>query len=282
MSVQGWKWWQWLIVSLVVGGIVGLVLTTRDIDDPSLPSLSVGNFLNKLRLRTDKGEPVVTKIRVSPVTADNEGKPTQVVTFWERLKNKETGSWDPVRQYRVYTTIPVFPKAPRANYGISDYLADQKKDFPALDTGFNWWQVPRNAWLMSMGGSVLLIGVVWPQVIRMLVKMGLGNPEVPQEAGYDLSKVQQRPTERPAAPVATEEDAAELAAFNAQLESKVGGMKIVDEKRDETEERRQEQAVIRKLSDAPLERQDADKKPDEEKTFGGEYYPVARPGTRDA
>jgi len=142
--------------------------------------------------------------------------------------------------------------------------------------------VPRNAWLMSMGGSVLLIGVVWPQVIRMLVKMGLGNPEVPQEAGYDLSKVQQRPTERPAAPVATEEDAAELAAFNAQLESKVGGMKIVDEKRDETEERRQEQAVIRKLSDAPLERQDADKKPDEEKTFGGEYYPVARPGTRDA
>jgi len=281
MSVQGWKWWQWLFVSLVVGGIVGLVLTTRDIDDPSLPSLSLGNFLNKLRLRTESGEPIVTKIRVSPITRDNVGTPTQVVTFWEKLKNKETGSWDPVRQYRVYTKIPVFPKAPRADYGISDYLADQKKEFPALDTGYNWWQVPRNAWLVSMGGSVLLIGIIWPQVIRLLVKMGLGNPELPQEAGYDLSKVRQRSTARAAAPVATSEEAAQLAALNAQLESNVADMLIAEDERDEAEERRHEQAVIRKLSDAPLEPQETDTKPEENKNFGGEYYPVARPSTRD-
>lgn len=278
MSVQGWKWWQWVLVSLFIGVLIGWTLTNRELDDPSVPSTSLGSFMQKLRMRTDTGEPVLTKIRVSPLVADDAGKMVQVVTFWERLKNKETGHWDPVRPYRMYTHVPVFPKAPRADYGIVDFLADQKKEIPALDAGFGWWQVPRNAWLLSIGGSVLLIGVAWPLCIRAMVKLGLGNPEAPAEAGYDLSKVTARPTLRPAGPVAPNEaDAAELAAINARLQSNVSDMLVKAEKRDDEAERRAEAAVVRKLSDVPLETPDTPATRNDDKSFGGEYYPVARP-----
>ena len=281
MSLQGWAWWKWVVVSLIVGALIGWTLTNREPDDPSLPSTTLTSFLNKLRLRTDGGDPVVAKIRVGPLVTDNAGKKVQVVTFWEKLKNRQTGNWDPVRQYRLYTAIPLFPKVPQPNYGIVDYLADAKQQMPGLDAGFSWWQVPRNAWLISMGGSVLVIGVLWPLTIRMMVKLGLGNPEVADDAGYDLSQTRTRPSNAVVVPQGISADAqAQLAALNERLEQHVGDMLIGDEKPDVAKERKAEQAVIRKLSSVPAEQNEPTGQQEKPISFDGEFYPVARPTTK--
>ena len=283
MQFQRWRWWQWLVVSLIVGGVLGFVLSRQDMDDPSIPSLSVGEFLRKLQIRTDNGDSVLTDIRVSPPLPDVHGKVMRAVTFWEKQKRKSDGVWLPVREWRMYAMTPFYPRAPRADYSILDFLADKKKDIPSLDFAIRWWQVPGNMYLLCIGGSVLLIGVLWPLTMRGLVAAGLGAPENETET-TDLSHVQTTsgdiPTHLKTGVSAADRD--KLAVLNAELAANVAGMTVTAAAPDETPTAQQEQA-IRDLPNAPLEAAaiDAKAKPSEE-DYKGEYYPVARPIVKKA
>jgi hypothetical protein len=80
-----------------------------------------------------------------------------------------------------------------------------------------WWRTyPAATWV---GGSVLLIGVVWPTVINLLAFGRLTRPR--EEKGTDLSKVKNAAAPAPAGPSA--DDLEHLRELESELEAKLAG-----------------------------------------------------------
>jgi hypothetical protein len=231
-------------------------------------------------------------ITESPLSVRMSMRCTNCVTFKEMRRHIKTSEWAPVASWWMAAPIPFFKIPPRQEFRVADFLQDKAKEIPSLQYRYAWWQVstlpvdPERKWWQTpgamfgfcVGASVLLIGIVWPIVIRLLVKMGLGNPDE-EPAGIDLSKVSNRsPAPSLAATAPIREGAAQLDALNAELEARMGGIAIDSSGRDEEAEIREEQEAIRKLSNAPVEPVAVDTKTDDEADFtGGEFYPVARP-----
>jgi len=293
MALQRWRTWQWVAVALLVGAALGFVATREPADEPEGQSMAVSDFVRRIDRRTDAGDSVLTDILIEPARLTANDKPMQKVTFKEMRRHRETGQWAPVAQWWMAAPIPFFARPPEGNknWRVADFLAAKAKDIPSLDYQYAWWQVAplekdterkwwqttRNMFGLIVAASVLIIGVLWPITIRVLVKMGFGDPDVETE-GIDLSKVSSRSETPLAAAVPTADDAARLEALNAELEAKVGGMLVDDDRRDEEAEIREEQEAIRKLSSAPVEPVAADAAKAADRDFtGGEFYPVARP-----
>jgi hypothetical protein len=256
--------------------------------------MPVSQFVQRIDRRTDSGDSVLTDIVIEPARTSANDKAMQKVTFKEMRRHRETGQWAPVAEWWMAAPIPFFARPPggNQNWRVADFLAAKAKDIPSLDYQYTWWQVAplendterkwwqttRNMFVLIVAASVLVIGILWPIAIRVLVKMGFGDPDVETE-GIDLSKVSSR-SEAPLVTAAgpTADDAARLAAINAELEVQVGGMLVDDDRRDEEAEIREEQEAIRKLSNAPVEPVAAEAAKVADKDFtGGEFYPVARP-----
>lgn len=282
MSFQRWRWWQWTIASLLVGGLLGFAFTRFDIDDTSIATRDLGFMLRLINQKTDTGDSIVDGIRVSPPVVDVRGKSMENVTFWVRQKNKTTGTWDRTEQYQVRVNNPIFnERVATTNYAsMRDYLAEKKKEIPSLDFRFNFYQKPEVIWALSLGGSFVGIGILLPILIRAMVKMGLGLPEIEDEKGVDLSRVSSRGASSPAfAGVGvTDADRDELAALNEKLESNVSDMLIQQDELDEEEERKAEEAVVKKLTGTTLVDEGAPTQSDASREYGGEFYPVVRPG----
>lgn len=282
MAVQRWRWWQWLFLSLLVGALLGFAFTRFDVDDTSIATRDLGFFIRHLNLRTDNNESVVDGIRISPPVLDVRGKAMQNVTFWVRRKHKETGRWERVEQYQVHVPQPVFAANVAKNYPtIQDYLAERAKEFPSLDYRYNRYLEPWALWTLCIGGSVVVIGIIFPLLIRLMVKLGLGYPEDEEPARVDLSRVSSRTaTVSVGSGIGvTEADRSQLEALTEQLESNVSDMLIKREQVDEQKERQAEEAVVKKLAAAPMPDEPAPviQREDEPREYGGEYYPVARP-----
>ncbi len=313
MSVQRVKMWQWLILSVVVGVVMGFFLLSAE-DLGGSGTLSRTEFYRLVRSQTDDGKPVIHQIVISPIFQDVTGKSVQRVNFMMRLKDRQTGVWTDLPGDTT-ADIPYIKTNDNPDNRLSDFLAILKKDRPELDYRFSWWQVsglkplatpatttgggvraffrgsypedreiswwqyPRGAWMVIILASVLLIGVIWPMVIRLLVKLGLGMPE-DQTTGVDLSKVSSRSTtDAPARTGMTDDDMDVLGDLNARLESNVAGMIVDDDALDHDAEQKAEAAVIKKLSNQPAERAADESTPAKPKDYTGEFYPVVKPGT---
>ena len=280
MGLQNWRWWQWAIVSLVVGGLIGFVLTRLDADDPTMDTVPWQQLRFGIDRRTDKGEPVFTKIHVGPVVQNAYGRGVRSVTYWERMRNKTTGQWEPVRQFRVITDVPLSPASPRKDYSVLDFLAEKKKATPTLDYRYDWWWEPRNLWFISVAGSVLVIGVLWPVALRGMVAVGLAEP--PEERGIDLSRVSAAgdsakvPTGRPTSAA----ERAKLDAMNDDLEAALAKSAVEHGRTTQTDTPSAQPAILPLKIDTsePVIAVKAEDKPHE---YTGEFYPVAKPGHKD-
>lgn len=332
MSVQRVRWWQWVVLSLVVGAVFAWVWVDTSADLVSPPGRGRDWFISELRRKTETGEPTLRDIVVEPLKTNVLGEPVQRVRFKVFARNIKTEKWEQMEDGSMIVPVPFIAAAPHQDYRVADWLKEQKEKNPAIDYTYAWWQVsgmlpdnmegetlqkffqrpadkkpwfwqksddrslyfwerpydrelhfwqkPANAWLTAMGASVLLIGVTWPMVIRMLVRMGFGVPE--DELGVDLSKVKSSARPEPVRAGVTDADLSDLDSLNARLEANVAGMLMSQDELDDAEERRAEEAVVRKLEAQRLESQQANAKPEEPKDYKGEFYPVARPaGKKD-
>lgn len=322
MSVQRVRWWQWILISIAVGAVFAYVWVDTSADLYSAPSWDRTKFIRELRRKNENGESTIRDIVVEPLKTNVQGDPVQRVSFKVFLRNVKTEKWEQAEDGSMIASVPFIASAPHNDYRVMDWLNEEKKNNPGLKYTYAWWKVsgmtpdnmekanlerffqrpsdkkpltffqrpadrelhfwqrPGNAWLTAIGASVLLIGVLWPMVIRLLVKMGLGQPE--EEPGVDLSKVRSSSKPEPVRAGVTTDDLNDLDALNARLEENVAGMLINQDELDEEEERRVEEAVVRKLEAQRLEAQQTSGKPDEPKDYKGEFYPVARPaGKKD-
>lgn len=306
MAIQRVRLWQWIVIAVAVGGVLGMFLISAD-DFGNAGTLQATTFYQRLHAKTDDGQPVIHDIVIYPAIQSANGRRVQRVTFMERRRNRDTNQWDDLPGDTV-AEIPYRKDISDPDNRIGDFLKQRKEVMPELDYRFawwrisgvepvegtqaslvrgnipfdrelRWWQYPRGAWIVLMTSSVLLIGLVWPLMIRGLVKLGFGLPEETQDTGVDLSKVSSRTRQETnvAAKGVTDEDLDALGDLNARLAASVGDLSVTDAAPDEAEQKRHEAAVVKQLSNAPAEPTATESKPEEPKDFKGEYYPVARP-----
>jgi hypothetical protein len=205
MTIASVRRWQWIVLGIVVGF---LLRTVRDLNGANLGQF--GDAINdplrfERALATTIAErPAFKDVRVyrQVIRDDAGGESRAVHVVTGKYCNGEIDSRDGGYHWRPAVFIAPIP------YGHASYLPDilgteavaRYEAIPSptvlsflealsADKGTHythaWWDsYPTVTWF---GGSVVLIGVVWPTVINLLVFGKLVRPRT--EKGTDLRKV---------------------------------------------------------------------------------------------
>jgi len=223
----------------------------------------------------------LTEVKVRPAVVDGQGKTVDTVTFRVLEREASPARWAAPGVYQVIFARPPYADQP-AGSSIRDYLTSVQGRAPSIQFSYQAWREPRAIWAMCLGGSVFLIGMIWPMLIRLMVKIGLVAPLAKVDPGYDLSRAPRKRTA--SVPLAPTADRAELDLLNAQLEAKVADMLMTDSVSQDVSQdadvtpARPAQPGIRPL-DAPVAQAPTTPAPQPgDRDYAGEYYPVARTG----
>jgi hypothetical protein len=288
--------WGWWLIAILVGGVAGFMWTSQP-DEGEAHSWNLQKFMAQLPRTTEKGDSIISDIVIDPPYMAEPIRDVKIrvqrVTFNVSARRIDTGKWEVTDRPSMVVNIPLFKKPPKPDFRITDYLDQERQRIPSLryrkawwkvsqlppemaatDRDVRWWQVTNHAWIVAIAISFVVIGLLWPMLIRVLVMLGLGMPE---EGPSDLSGVRVAHAGVAEKTGETADDRAKLAALNAQLEASVGDMLLQSEERDHDAERRHEEQVIRQLSNQPVEAKTAEQLEQEAREFKGEFYPVARP-----
>jgi len=241
MRLERVRRWQWVVLSLVVG--LGLAQARRfDADDlPNRLGEGVadrGWFEREVQRRVPLADgstvPAFGRLRVYPLSVPERTGRRQVHVvagmYLAQAGNGrgDAGGVDTVGKFRPYFFIAPLPYPspgdersrkpvdPRAT--VLDYLDGLRAK--GVTYTYAWWADPRYAAAAWVGGSFVLIGVLWPTALNLLA-YGTFRPP-PEEKGVSLWKV--RPAHAPpprnavnVAAVAAAPVGGERAAISASL-----------------------------------------------------------------
>jgi hypothetical protein len=292
MQFQRIRVWQWCVIGAIFGGLAGVVLTLDRTGQSDIPTRDRRELINNLGQKAPDGRLVFDNIVIDPVVLDPTGRAVQRVYYTQLMENRQTKSIDPI-PWLADMSVPVVANPPSPDYRIADLLTARAKDNADIRFSYAWWKVsnvpgdrelwfwqtPTMAMAMSVLLGVLLVGGLWPLVIRALVRAGFGYPEEP-EAASDLAAVRVQTAAAPEKAVVSAAETQKLADLNAQLEQNTAGMAVQAKKVDDAAEQKKVDAVIRKLEGQRLESQETVAASEESKDFKGQYYPVARPAAK--
>jgi hypothetical protein len=179
------------------------------------------------------------------------------------------------RPFRVYW----IPWNPAQNHEFGDFLAEVNKHNAGnprayageIGSHYAWWETQNNVYPIAIGGSFLVVGLIWPAFLSVMVKGGLGK----KRAREPERKYQIGPEPVPVKAGVTAGDMQKLRDLEASLTAslKSGDAPAAVAASAEPEEK----LVIKKL-DGTAEPVATPVVEEEEKDFsGGEFYPVAKP-----
>jgi hypothetical protein len=177
------------------------------------------------------------------------------------------------------------PWNPADGHTISDFLlaADnynkQQQGASAipLSIHYRWWESSKYGYGTWMVGTFLLVGVIWPTLLGVMVRGGLGRM-TPEE--YDLSRFKggTDPATMPKASTApvTVSDMAKLRDLEATMAEtlKAGGVTTVATTAGTPAE---PAPAVKKLAGEAAPAPAPVAAPDEAKDYQGEFYPVVKP-----
>lgn len=308
MMVQRIKIWQWILISLGVWGILGVFLiSSEDLRGPGSMNRTV--FFRELHATTEDGKPIINDLLISPAIQSANGWLVQRVTFNRLMKNRQTGQIEQISADMI-AEIPFLKNVNNPDNRIGDYLAELQTKMPDLKYGYAWWRVsglqpdprkeksglmgwlqgglpddrelywwqyPRGAWIVLGVICVVSIGLIWPMVIRLLVRLGFGQPEDPVQTDPGHVSAESS-SEIPAKSKMTQADQEELEALNARLESGLGNLPITGSASHEVQSGHH-RSILAGASGQTIstESTPAMTNPDEPKEYVGEFYPVAKP-----
>lgn len=157
-----------------------------------------------------------------------------------------------------------------ANYTVLNYLAAIKRNNPQVVYRTAWWEKPTVLYTLYATGGVVVIGGIWPVVLRLLLGAGFGR-HAPAEEPYDLSRFGGRPESKIAAPARPGEplDTEALDALEQELRRSLSQHAMASDKPPcETRPVSPLNAIASDVAAAAPS--------DEHKEYQGEYYPVVR------
>jgi hypothetical protein len=176
------------------------------------------------------------------------------------------------------------PWNPADGHTVSDFLLavdnfnkeQQGASAIPISIHYHWWESSKFGYETWMIGTFLIVGVIWPTLLGVMVRGGLGKM-TPEE--YDLSRFKggrdPATMPKPTAPQVTQSDMDKLRDLEAALAEnlKAGAVATAP-----APEKSPEPApAVKKLAGGPAEAPAAPKAPDEPVDYQGEFYPVVKP-----
>jgi hypothetical protein len=135
-------------------------------------------------------------------------------------------------------------------------------------------EIPKYVYPSWMGGSLVIIGVIWPALLRMMVNGGLGRD---RSQGFDLRRYKSSaPTAAAAATGTTAQDQQQLKELEENMLASLKAQQAGDPPLPPAQGPAQPQ--IAKLGGAGPAPESVKAAPPQEKSYQGEYYPVDRTG----
>jgi len=175
------------------------------------------------------------------------------------------------------------PWDPADRHTISDFLLAanklilQQQGPGAIPVSFRytWWESANHAFAIWMTGSFLLVGVIWPTLLQVMVKGGLGRTK-PEE--FDLSRYKPAPVSpgiaKPTKAV-TKDDMQQLREMEESLEASLRASAQAG--CPAAEPQTQPAAPAIKVLAGAEPAAVLPQAPEEPKEYQGEFYPVVRP-----
>jgi hypothetical protein len=283
VQIEDLKRWHWVVISLVIGVVLSsLYASTAAEGGPGeRRTIGPGEFLARLgqttRDKSGQDLPLIRNVRVFPAV---EGK--QVVTLEEMVINVErdtrvrTGEYQP-RQF--VAEIPFALAGRRVSsegWTIVDELNQLNRRF---EFTYVAWASQPAVYAIGVGGSFLLIGILWPTLLQRLQSAGLGAAPKAERA-TDLSIVRSRPSApaRTAPTGPTAQDLEQLAEVTSQYERNVADFasRAPAENVGGAADATAASSGDRKWDAAPLEQTTSAEARPQEHDYRGEFYPVDR------
>jgi hypothetical protein len=269
MNVEKVRRWHWVVLGLMVGlalGYAHAALAPGDLFS-SASTISQADFEAAVAAEPQGGHPIVRDITVRPEPRFHRvtlRRFERVSDHVARVKGADAAAdIDPnawkYYDYTLTARVPYRKAGPPSNT-VLDYLADMKKS-RGLRYRVAWWNRPSVAVTLWAAGCTILIGGVWPTVLRLMVGTGLGRPPEPEKPAA-ASYAEPQPEEPLHADVPLMTDEPDTVVTTGPVLPTVAVPVAVRE------------LTTEEVTTAPAA-------PADEKEYEGEYYPVARKARRD-
>ncbi len=202
MNVSAIRWWQWLVLSLLVGLLLGGARLYWEGQSSDSSAVMVGQ-LEFESLLTAPGDQRLGEITVYP---PHDG--FHFVTA--RQGNGRTIVYAASTDYRPKSPVTMAGKT----LAFRDYLERRSVSYRYVWT--DDWSFRLVTWV---GASVAVIGIAWPLLLMLLIRLRLAPPPPVREPEYDLDRFKSKDPLAP--PVRGEVDPKEIAKLHvleAELE----------------------------------------------------------------
>jgi phage tail protein X len=177
------------------------------------------------------------------------------------------------------------PWNPADGHTVSDFLVatdnfnKQQQGASAIPISFHycWWESSKYGGEIWMIGTFLLVGVIWPALLGVMIRGGLGSM-TPEE--YDLSRFKggrdPATMPKPSTAAVTQSDMDRLRELE---ESMAANLNAGATAAPASTEEKPEQAApaVAKLTGKPTDASIVPSPKEEPKEYGGEFYPVVKP-----
>ncbi|HEX2972947.1 MAG TPA: hypothetical protein VHP11_11480 [Tepidisphaeraceae bacterium] len=275
MAMQNIKRWQWILVSLLVGLVMGYIqhlpredwqrafgdtIPQRQFEEGLTREQSGLRWFRNLVVYPERVESVDKTESVYVVAGDCfngklEVQDGQQVAVWHRRCFIAEGPYRPI--------TPVDGFTPGGT--VLAYL----KSLPGTSYTYAWWRDSRWGIAFWTAGSFGVIGLIWPTVINLLVFGSFFRPQ--EEKGIDLSQVSSQ--SQTAGSQVSEADLAAVDQMGTDLEAKLAA-----DASSSAPQAPAESAPVKTLTATTLEVAATDQAQDE-KAFGqdrDDFYPTER------
>jgi hypothetical protein len=286
MNLQDLKRIHWLAIGAVVGALLsysrlynltsGERVTPEDGLTERRQTISADELIAELqRAPADAAKPGISRLTLYPPV-------NNTVYVLGSVMRPNLEAPDSYRQIVTSASIPFRPAnrpSPGEGYSLADEIKSLAKNNPQIVCRYAWWTAPSAVIGLWGGGSVVLIGLIWPTLINLAVGAGLAPKRVSREekkrdAAYLASIKSEAEPQAPKLAV-TASDTAALRKLTDVMQSELQAAAI--EPQPVSHDQQTGSAPVRKLESGPLEKQVVIEQPKEEVDWGGEFYPVAHP-----
>jgi hypothetical protein len=291
MDITDIKAWQWAILGVIVGVVLGFAW--QGVDTRSGAPFTFREFYRDLggvgATEKTRDMPLLRNIVIYPGEADPNGQVYQRVTLEQLNLDKTTQS--PVyvaREFQASSTRD-FNGSPSMEAWIDQIVKDRTGTWPGANQIAYRAPLTANPALyfgLWGAGGLVAIGVVWPMVIQLLLGAGLAQKAAPKPKAFKLSEYKAKGDiddgvirDAKKHTGITSEDQRKLDEVMAELERKTADMRTSDRVDEDAPAAPTPPPRILTLNAGPAA-QEANPQPaaeQEQKSFGGEWYPVARP-----
>jgi hypothetical protein len=256
MDLISLKYWHWIVLGFIAGGMLGYAWTGFD------PQMPRSGDLQDFRYHTGsvglaeavKDLPRITNVKRLAPDLDPQGKTIYPITY-DRLGTNKDGK-AVYQEQGLYITEPFHD-----GKSFEAFMGERK--VPFADRAGPMKYVPVG---YGMAVGIIGIGLIWPTMIRLLVGAGFAAPKPPKPEKKYASGDQDDGTIKPKKRLGFS------FAGGARTPDPFAAKPVVDTTSD---------ADVSKLftsTGKPAEELvAAPAAAEEKKDYGGEYYPVARP-----